>query len=297
MKVTLSYSFVVKILIAATFLPIAARVQAQDDVPPPPDETGPQARVQFKLYTFDGKDELVGAVAHSPRLQMMGMQYGFLVNPLGLDDDDPPGLTDTSVRTNPNDPDVVQLNIGTHNPYLELRLPGDPGGLGYYKVHSQVQLIEAGKTSFCLNLQAYTPAGVENGGIANGPTTLVPTVACFQDLGYGAALHTYVGQNIQASSGWTDRINNSFQYGMAVQCAVPGTGATADQGLFVFLEALGRYSNAPISASSSNASSNAPYTRTALWEFVPGVQMRLSDNCWMNVAVSRYNFLSASWKY
>jgi hypothetical protein len=289
MKVALSHAFVLRILIAATLLPIAARVDAQDAPLPESEQTPAQPRVQFKLYTFDGKDGVAGSAARSPRLQMMGMQSGFLVNPLGLDSDDdlPSGTADTSGRPNTGDPDVVQLNIGTYNPYFDLRLRGDPGGPGYYKVHSQLQLIDAGKTSFCLNLQAYTPAGTENGGVAYGPTVLVPTVACFQDLGYGAALHTYFGQNIQAGSGWTDRVNSSFNYGMAVQCAVPGTGSTNEQGLFLFLEALGRY----------RYDSSLSSTRTALWEFVPGVQMRLSGNCWMNVAVSRYNFLSASWKY
>ena len=58
--------------------------------------------------------------------------------------------------------------------------------------------------------------------------------------------------------------------------------------MFLFLEALGRY---------RYDTTQQPGARPALWEFVPGVQMRLSSNCWMNVAASRYNFLSASWKY
>jgi hypothetical protein len=290
MKVTRSQFLALRILVAALVLPLASRVEAQEVASPLSDQTPPQPRVLFKLYTFDGTDAVVSAAARSARVQMMGMQSGFLVNPLGLDSDDdvsPSVAAEASAPENPGEPEVLQLNVGNHNPYLDLRLPGDPGGLGYYKVHSQLQLVDAGSTSFCLNLQAYTPAGMNNGGLANGPTTFVPTLACFQDLGNGAALQTYFGQNIQAASGWTDRINTNFQYGMAIQYPLPGTSSTGEQGLFVFLEALGRYRYDP---SQSNG-------HVALWEFVPGVQMRLSSNCWMNVAASHYNFLSASWRY
>jgi hypothetical protein len=288
MKVALSYTVAFAIVLAAAVLPMATRIGAQDAPPLPPEELLQQPRVPIKLYSYD-MGSPPGAAARTPRLQMLGMQAGFLINPLGLDSDDdlPPGFSDAGSRPGAGEPDIVQLNIGTYNPYFDLRLKGDPGSVGYYKVHSQLQLLDAGTTSFCVNLQAYTPAGFEVGGVANGPTYLVPTIAMFQDLGNGAGLHTYVGQSIQASSGWTDRINGNFQYGMAVHYPVPGTNATSEQGLFLFLEALGRY----------RYDTTQPGARPALWEFVPGMQMRISTNCWMNVAASRYNFLSASWKY
>ena len=68
---------------------------------------------------------------------------------------------------------------------------------------------------------------------------------------------------------------------------MPGTGSTRDQGLFVYLEALGRY----------RVDATQPTGHTALWEFVPGVQMRMNSNCWMSLGASRYNFLSCSWEY
>jgi hypothetical protein len=260
----------------------ASRAVAQDT----PAATDPQPRLMFKWYSFDGNDGITQSVAaRSARLQMAGMQAGFITNGLGIDPDDDPSGTPPSVSTD-SDRDVIQFNIGTYNPYFDLRLPGDPGTLGYYKLHSQLQLLDAGSTSFCLNLEAYTPAGQQVGGLANGPTYLIPTLACFQDLGFGAALQGFLGQNIQANSHWTD-LSPNLQYGLAIHCAVPGMTTTRDQGLYVYMEALGRYRTDP----------TQPTGHTAIWEFVPGVQMRVNNNCWMSLGASRYNFLSCSWKY
>jgi hypothetical protein len=157
--------------------------------------------------------------------------------------------------------------------------------LGYYKIHSQVQLFDAGRTSLCLNVQAYTPAGQQAGGLANGPTYVVPALAAFQDLGF-VGVHGFFGQNFQATSRWPDMSPN-FQYGMAVQCPVPGTPTTAEQGLFLYFAALGRYRVDPTTGG----------THSSMWEFVPGVQMRVSSSCWMSLGASRYNFLSCSWRY
>ena len=147
-------------------------------------------------------------------------------------------------------------------------------------------MVDAGSTSFCLNVQAYTPAGQQAGGLASGPTYVIPSLACFQEIGYGAALHGYFGQNIQASSHLPD-LSPNFLYGMAIQYAIPGVKSSGEQGWFVYFEAIGRYRTDPTQVSG----------HTALWEFVPGVQVRLNSNCWMSLGASRYNFLSAAWKY
>jgi hypothetical protein len=266
----------------------AARASAQTPADPPDPPTDPP-RFTFRWYSFDGKDGLSPATAsRTARLQMTGMQAGFITNGLGIDPDDdpPPGVLPPSGRPGDGDPDVIQFNVGTYNPYLDLRLPGDPGMRGYYKVHSQFQLLDAGTTSLCLNLQAYTPAGQQVGGVATGPSYVLPGLACFHELGYGAALQGYFGQNIQANSHWTDLTPN-FQYGMALQYAIPGMRTSSERGWYVFFEALGRY----------RSDATQPNGRNQMWEFVPGVQMRLNSNCWMSVGASRYNFLTASWKY
>jgi hypothetical protein len=274
---TLHFPSVMRSLLVGAFLLAGAGRSAAQ--PNSPDQLD-QPRMAIKWYSVDDDGASSGIVSRTARLQMSGMQAGFITNPLSIEPDptDPSGTSDS--------PDALQLNFGAYNPYFDLRLPGDPGMLGYYKVHSQLQLLDAGSTSVCVNLQGYAPAGQEVGGLANGPTYVVPGVACFQELGFGAGLHGFFGQNIQANNHWTDLTPN-FQYGMAVHCAVPGASVNAEQGLFVYFEALGRYRTDP----------TQPTGHTAIWEFVPGVQMRLNDSCWMSVSASRYNFLTCSWRY
>jgi hypothetical protein len=290
MKSILSYAIALGIPI---LLPLAQRAGAQELAPWSIEKLFQEPSVPFKGDTIELREVPAPRTA---RLQILGMQAGFFVNPLGLDLDDdlPPGAAgeaaEAAGRSGTSDSDLVQLNIGAYNPYFEMRHPGDPGAVGYYKVHSQVQLLDAGSTSFCLNVQGYTPAGIQSGGVANGPSYVIPALAGFHELGFGTAVQGYFGQNIQANSHWTDRLNGGYQYGMAVQCAVPGTAVGADQGLFLFLEALGRY-RYDLPQSSQTTS------RAALWEVVPGMQMRVNGECWMNVAASRYNFLSCTWKY
>lgn len=278
------------LLVGGVLLSGAGRAAAQTLVPFSADAFDDQPRLDLRWYSFDGKDGVTPmTVSRTARLQMAGMQSGFITNPLsiGQDDDLPPGALDPDPlgRPSDSDSDIVQFAAGMYNPYLDLRLPGDPGAVGYYKVHSQLQVIDSRATSVCLNLQAYTPAGQQFGGVNTGPTYVIPAVAGFHELGFGAALQGYFGQNIQANSRWTDLTPN-FLYGMALQYAVPGV-ANGEQGLFVYFEALGRYRTDP----------TQPNGHTAMWEFVPGVQMRLNNSCWMSLGASRYNFLTASWRY
>jgi hypothetical protein len=286
MKAIRSCSTARWLLLGTALLAGADRAAAQALTPWSFEQLSQQPLVPFRLFSFDNKDGPAGNVSsRGARLQMVGMQSGFITNPLGIEADDDLAAGSADATPRDADADFMQLNVGTYNPYFDLRLPGDPGGVGYYKLHSQVQLLDAGSTSLCLNVQAYTPAGIQAGGVANGPTSVIPALAGFQNLGYGAALQGYFGQSIQAGSRWSNQANSNFHYGMAVQCAVPGTGASTGsaQGLFLFFEALGRY--------------NVDASHTALWEFVPGVQMRLNGNCWMSLSASHYNFLSCSWKY
>lgn len=180
---------------------------------------------------------------------------------------------------------ILQVNFGSYNPYFELRRPGDPGGVGFFKLASQLSLLEQGSTSVSLGLNALTPAGSQFGGAASGQTTVTPALAWTHDLGAGTALQGYVGQNIQANARWTESLFTNLQCGMSLQCPVPGTAPSREQGAFFFLQALGSYDTA------------RPDGRPSLWEVVPGVHYRWSSSCWMSVGVSRYNFLTASWQF
>jgi hypothetical protein len=72
--------------------------------------------------------------------------------------------------------------------------------LGYQKFYSQVQILDLDRTSVCAVFQALTPSGMQSGGLANGPSVLSPSLALFHDMGGGAALQGFVGQDIQANS-------------------------------------------------------------------------------------------------
>lgn len=222
-------------------------------------------------------------LSRTPRLRLFNMPSGFLVAPLGIEEED-----DFPAAPAANDDawSLLQVNLGMYNPNFDIRLPGDPGALGYYKLYSQLQLLDEGTTSVCLDLQAYTPAGLQFGGLANGPTAFLPAISWFQDLGEGTALQAYVGQSIRANSAWRDNLGSGFQYGMAVQYPLPAV-STQMQNLYFFVQALGRYRY-------DGATTDG---RQALWEVLPGLHWRWSETGWMSLGVSHYNFLSCSWQF
>ena len=77
------------------------------------------------------------------------MPTGFLCDPLGIDPDNDPPAADADATApvggsldSVNLP--VQFGMGSDNPFFDFRRPGDPGGVGYYKVHTQLQLFDCG---------------------------------------------------------------------------------------------------------------------------------------------------------
>jgi hypothetical protein len=226
--------------------------------------------------------------SRTPKLQFFRMPSGFMATPLGLYPDEDPPLEDGSAKPADDDLGFLQITYGTHIPYLDMYRKGDPGGPGYYKVHSQVQIFDLGTTNVSAVVQAVTPMGLQNGGAANGPTVLSPAIACFQDLGDGTALHAYVGQHIASNSTWRDQLHSGFRCGLAVQQPVPLTTVNGEQGIYVFVQALGQYRT-----DNFRPDGNRPGS----WEVIPGVQYRVNSACWMSLGISRYNFLSCTWQY
>jgi hypothetical protein len=210
------------------------------------------------------------------RIPMFRMLPGFLSDPANM-----PGSDDASGGTDAG----LLCNFGEDNPYFDPRRPGDPGGVGFVRVYSQLQLLDTGTTSISVGLRAWTPAGLENGGVADGPTYFAPGLGIFQDLGNGTALHGYVGQQFRAELRGSTR-QSALEYGMAMHCPVPGLVEPTNNGVYVFVQALGRYGYVN------------PYDgREMEWEFVPGVHWRLSDNFWMSVGASRRSIFTCSWQF
>lgn len=212
------------------------------------------------------------------RFPLFRMPPGFLRDPIGVEDDDPqprdrdgrapgeaPGADDPDPR--------VQVSFGTDNPYFDFRSAADPGGVGYYRLCSQYQLSDDGRTSVALALQAWTPAGREDDGAAGGPTVLRPALAWFHQIDDSLAIHGFVGKSLRADNRWLDSLEYGYHCGLALQ--TPLTGPSPNQGVHMFVEALGRY--------------RWPSEWTArpvpTLEILPGIHWRVGENWWLTSGV------------
>jgi len=172
-------------------------------------------------------------------------------------------------------PGRMQVTAGNDNPYFDFRRPGDLGGVGYFKLNGQFQFLDTARSSCTLGLQAAAPAGLEYDGVQEGPTQVAPNLGWYYDLGDGAALHGFVGKSVRAASGWSDNLGRNLEFGVAVQRPMPMPDGGVTRNLFLFIQALGRHRPEIFSDS----------RRSALWEVLPGVHWRMSDNWWMSSGV------------
>src|SRR5262249_51196159 len=85
------------------------------------------------------------------RIRLFRMQRVLLQDLVGLEssDESPPGETSPVSESGDLDAGLgkIQLVMGSDNPFFDLRLPGDPGGVVYYRLHSQMQVMDTGSTS------------------------------------------------------------------------------------------------------------------------------------------------------
>jgi hypothetical protein len=208
------------------------------------------------------------------RFALFRMPAGFLTTPVGLDsdDDDPTASLDSPPA--PGD-DRVQVLLGQDNPFFDFRYRGDPGGPGYYRLHAQYQLLDSNTSGLCLGLRAVTPAGLESDGVAQGWTVLSPALAWYQDLGGNTIIHGFIGKNVHATSNWTDSLERSVNYGLAVQQPVPGTIPTSNCSLHMFVEALGRQRSNP----------DLVDRPTSTFEMLPGIHWQMGENWWLQGGV------------
>jgi hypothetical protein len=208
------------------------------------------------------------------RIQLFRIVPGFLSDPVGLDSDDPKDAT-------PNDgPDWLQVSMGNYNPYFDIRRPGDPGDVGYYKLHSQIQVFDTGATSLAVALQAVTPAGLDQDGVQDGPTVVSPALSLFHTLDDGTGIQGFIGKNMNLNpTSLSGPIHRQMQYGVAVQRPVLDTGPEKIGSFYLFVEALGRYR---YDATATTTTATGP---SAVWEMVPGVHWRLSDSVWLSGGV------------
>jgi hypothetical protein len=221
----------------------------------------------------------------SGRVRMFGMPTGYLSNPLGIDDDSA-GQTGIDGQASANDLPGMSAAMGMYNPFFDLRRPDDPRNAGFYKCYMQYQVVNLGPIYASMTLQALFPAGRDADGVANGPTIVCPSFAWFHDLGGGTALQGYVGQSVHMNSRWAENMGTRIHYGVGIQTPVPEMYSGGEEGLFFFVQALGRYRyDTPADS------------RPVVWDIYPGVQYRLNDNCWFSVGASRRFLFTWCWQY
>jgi hypothetical protein len=206
----------------------------------------------------------------TPRLRLPRMPLTSLGDPLGLNPDSDDLPPDAEPAAPDNDRSGLQVAMGADNPFFDFRRRGSPGGVGYYKLHTQLQLFDTGVTGCTLTCQAVRPAGLESNGINDGPSFVSPALSVFHDFGDGTALHGFVSKDVRANSAWREGVTDgAFHYGLALQQPLPLVTADPGRGLFVFVEALGRYGEHDGAAGYS-------------WEVVPGLHYRVSDSWWLS---------------
>lgn len=241
-------------------------------VPVGPPEAAPLLAPSVKLQAADWSDAAgADSLAYRPyRFSLFGMPSGFLSDPLDViqDDDTDPAAADGGCPT----PDRLTIALGAVNPFFGFRQFGDPGGVGFYKVHTQVQVFDSGLSGFAVSLQAVTPAGLECNGVAGGRTFLSPSVAWFQDLGDGTAFHAFAGQDIHACTrGLDENLERRMRCGMALSRPIWGDDTISHDGLHLFVELLGRYRQ------------DGTYNqRGSTGELLPGLHWHRGDNWWMS---------------
>ena len=216
--------------------------------------------------------------SRTPRIRMFGMLPGFLSEPAELTAFDDPA---DSIGSGSSEMRGFVLSLGDDNPLFDPRRPGNVGGTGFYRVHSQYQVLDWGSTSVCLGLQAWAPAGLECGGAQEGPTVFSPGVGIFHDLGDGSALHGYVGQNFHGRCK-----DGPLNCSMAWHCPVSIWDEQDNSGLFFFVQALGRLDYG-----------SDRQGRPMNVEVVPGLHWRLSDSFWMSLGASRSGMLTCRWQF
>jgi hypothetical protein len=212
------------------------------------------------------------------RIRIFRFTPGFLSDQVGLQDidDSPPGLS-SSTPSPPAEaesgPDWIQVAMGTDNPYFDFRQPGDPGGVGFYRVNTQIQFLDTIRTACTFGIQAVSPAGIQYNGVQDGPTVLSPQLGLFHALDSDTALQGFVGKHMLVSnSGPAAPIQRNLQYGMAVQRSLAAIGPEPLRNVYLYMGALGQY------RPERNESSGA----MAVWRMLPGVHWKVTDNWWLS---------------
>jgi hypothetical protein len=204
------------------------------------------------------------------RIRLFRFQPGFLSDPPGLDQDEPKFPEPDS------GPDFLTLAIGSDNPYLDFRQPGDPGGVGFARINTQVQLFDTNRTACSLALQAVAPGGVQFDGLPDrmGPTVLTPALSVFHAIDDALAVQAFVGKHLPIQNSGSQVVRRDLQYGMALQRPLSRNDDDPLRNLYLSVGAVGLYK--------TDRDARTP----VVWEVLPGLHYKLADNWWISTGVS-----------
>lgn len=191
------------------------------------------------------------------RFRQFHAPTGFISSTPWLDTDEP----------DPDD-DLAWLNVavGNDNPYFDLRRRGDPGGVGFTRVNTQIQLFDVARTSIAIGVQAVTPLGLQSEGLADdhGPTVITPALAVVHELDAGLSVQAFIGKHVPLMNRATQSVRRDVHYGLALQRALSTDTSDPLSTLFISVGALGQWrwrENVPIS-----------------WEVLPGLHWKPMDS-------------------
>jgi hypothetical protein len=253
--------------------PSAAQTPASDDF------------ASLNLWDINPSSSVLASTpsGRAPRLRLFRIAPGFLADPLGMQEEecDLPGVphmpaSNAAALPGESDgPEWIQVGMGADNPYFDLRRPGDPGGFGYYRVNTQVALLDSPTTSCTFGVQAVTPTGAQFGGLPNGATVLCPAFSVFHAVNDRLAVQGFVSKNVPISdANAAPYLQRDFQYGLAVQRPLVAEGPEGLRSLFFSVGALGQFN--------SNRDS---FRMVSNYDMLPGLSWHLSDYWWVSSAL------------
>jgi hypothetical protein len=236
------------------------------------------------LSSGSGSESMPMPMGRVPRMRLFCIAPGFLTDPLGMQEDEcelpgvqsMPGSNLSALPSASADgPEWIQFGMGADNPYFDLRRPGDPGGVGYYRVNTQVALLNSPRTACTLGIQTVTPTGIQFAGMPDGPTVLSPAFSFFHALGDNFAVQGFLAKNVPISNAdGTCVLQRHVQYGMALQRPLVVAGPDGLRNLFFSFGALGQL--------------QPERDRLGLvpsYDVLPGLQWHVNDNWWLSSAV------------
>ncbi len=275
-KAAIPYQVLPVLLALLAVSELAAPAPAQDLPRLAPDIFSSQPIIPYRALEGGTGQSGVGS-GKAPRIRLFRMETGFLSDPVGLDtdDDNPALLGDPAALPDASADGRLGLVLGVDNPFFDFQAPGDPGGVGYYKVYTQYQLLDSTSTCLSVGFQAFTPAGLEGDGLANGPTVVKPTLACSHEWEDGTAIHGFIGKPVPARAGWTDGLERGLNYGIAFQSPLVTQPGGCGRGLHMFIEALGN----------SHRQWSGTQPPVVNWEVIPGLHWQVRENWWLSSGV------------